>query len=140
MWIIFMLIAFVCNGLAAFGLRVMAGMGLGSANVNQYLLYLYLGGALALAIPLCTMRIWPTRKEILVGFMMAVASVIGTVTLALALAKYRVPGNVAYPISTGGSLFVVVLGGVFIFRERMGKYGVSGCILGILAIAILSIP
>ena len=140
MWILFMLIAFLCNGLAAFGLRMLAGMGFGAVDVNQYLLYLYLGGALSIAIPLTIMRIWPSKKETLIGLMMAVSSVMGTVTLALGLAKYHVPGNVAYPIATGGSLFVVVLAGVFLFRERIGKYGICGCILGILAIVMLSIP
>ncbi|MGH9587052.1 MAG: hypothetical protein ACRD3F_08880 [Acidobacteriaceae bacterium] len=135
-----MLIAFFCNGLGVFGLRILAGMGLGSSEVNQYLLYFYLGGALSIAIPLCALRIWPSKKEILIGLMMAAASITGTATLALSLAKYHVPGNVAYPISNGGSLFVVVLAGVFLFRERIGKYGVCGCILGILAIVMLSIP
>lgn len=135
-----MLMAFFCNGVAAFGLRILAGMGYGSTDVNQYLFYLYLGGALSIAVPLCSLRIWPSKKETMIGLLMAVASILGTVTLALGLTKYHVPGNVAYPISNGGSLFVVVLTGVSLFRERIGKYGICGCVLGILAIVILSIP
>jgi drug/metabolite transporter (DMT)-like permease len=50
-----------------------------------------------------------------------------------------VPGNVAFPISNGGSLFVVVIAGVALFRERIGAYGIAGCTLGAIAILLLGI-
>jgi drug/metabolite transporter (DMT)-like permease len=70
---------------------------------------------------------------------MAICSISGTVSLAWALGRYHVPGNVAFPISSGGSLFMVVIAGVALFRERLGFYGISGCAIGFLAILLLSV-
>lgn len=139
MWLILMLIAFLCNGCETFGLRVLAGMGFANVATDQYVLYYYLGGFLCIAIPLCMKKMWPTKTETGIGLLMALCSISGTMSLALALGRYNMPGNLAYPISSGGSLFVVVIGGVVLFQERLGKYGIIGCALGSLAIILLSI-
>ena len=70
---------------------------------------------------------------------MAVCSISGTASLAYALGHYQIPGNVAFPISNGASLFIVITGGVLLFKERLGRYGIAGCALGTLAIVLLSI-
>jgi multidrug transporter EmrE-like cation transporter len=57
---------------------------------------------------------------------------------ALALAK-GLPGHIAFPLTTGGSLFVVALAGLILFRERIGPYGLCGIVLGIAALVMLSI-
>ena len=134
-----MLISFLCNGCETFGLRVLAGMGFANVAVDQYVLYYYLGGFLCIAVPLCLKKMWPTKTESFIGLLMALCSVSGTMSLALALGRYKMPGNLAYPISSGGSLFMVVIAGVLLFRERLGKYGIIGCALGSLAIILLSI-
>lgn len=140
MWLVLMLISFLCNGCETFGLRVLAGMGVAKADTYQYLLYYYLGGFLCIAIPLCAKKMWPNKTEATIGLLMAFFSISGTMSLAWALGRYNMPGNLAYPISSGGSLFVVVIAGVVLFRERLGKYGIAGCALGTLAIVLLSIP
>jgi drug/metabolite transporter (DMT)-like permease len=71
--------------------------------------------------------------------LMALCSLSGTAALAYALGNYHIPGNIAFPISNGGSLFVVILGGVLLFRERLGLYGLGGCVLGTFAIVLLSV-
>ena len=139
MWIVLMLISFLCNGCETFGLRVLAGMGLANIAVDQYILYYYLGGFVCIAVPLCLKKMWPTKTEIVIGVLMALCSIAGTMSLALALGRYNMPGNIAYPISSGGSLFVVVIAGVALFQERLGKYGITGCLLGTIAIILLSI-
>ncbi|MEW5979467.1 MAG: hypothetical protein AB1898_27035 [Acidobacteriota bacterium] len=139
MWLALMLIAFLFNGCGVFGLRILAGMGLTETHVNQYLLYFYLGGFLFMAAWLAAQKVWPTRNEIFIGSLMAVCSLSGTASLAYALGHYSIPGNIAFPISNGGSLFVVITGGVLLFRERLGLYGVCGCALGTLAIVLLSV-
>ena len=139
MWLLLMLVAFLFNGCGVFGLRILAGMGLTETHVNQYLLYFYLGGSLFMAVVLLMQRVKPKLKEIGIGMLMAVCSLSGTAALAYALGNYQIPGNIAFPISNGGSLFVVITGGVMLFRERLGLYGVSGCALGTLAIVLLSI-
>ncbi len=139
MWLLLMLVAFLFNGCGVFGLRILAGMGLTETHVNQYLLYFYLGGFLFMAAVLLIQRVAPNPREIAIGMLMAVCSLSGTAALAYALGNYQIPGNIAFPISNGGSLFVVIAGGVMLFRERLGLYGVSGCALGTLAIVLLSI-
>jgi len=139
MWFFLMLVSFAFNGLEAFGLRILAGMGLADTNATQYLLYYYLGGFLSIGIPLFIKKMVPNKIEIMMGALMAFWSITGTVCLAYALGRYRIPGNVAFPISNGGSLFVVVIAGVLFFRERLGVYGICGCAIGSLAIALLGI-
>jgi drug/metabolite transporter (DMT)-like permease len=139
MWLLLMLMAFAFNGCGVFGLRILAGMGLTETHVNQYLLYFYLGGFLFMAVVLLLKKVIPKPREIGIGMLMAVCSLSGTAALAFALGNYQIPGNIAFPISNGGSLFVVIAGGVMLFQERLGLYGVSGCALGTLAIVLLSI-
>jgi drug/metabolite transporter (DMT)-like permease len=139
MWLLLMLVAFFFNGCGVFGLRILAGMGLSETHVNQYLLYFYLGGFLFMALVLFLQKIVPSLKEIAIGMLMALCSLSGTAALAYALGEFHIPGNIAFPISNGGSLFVVIIGGVLLFRERLGLYGLCGCALGTLAIVLLSV-
>jgi multidrug transporter EmrE-like cation transporter len=64
---------------------------------------------------------------------------LGWLLLGVALASREVAGNVAFSIGTGGTLFVVALAGVLVFKEKVGPYGLAGLILGILSIAALSV-
>jgi multidrug transporter EmrE-like cation transporter len=137
-WIVLMLVAFLFNGCGVFGLRILAGMGLTETHVNQYLLYFYTGGSVFMGVLLLAKGTWPSRTEVKMGALMALCSLSGTASLAYALGTYKIPGNVAFPISNGGSLFVVVTAGVLLFRERLGVYGILGCVLGTLAIVLLS--
>lgn len=139
MWLLLMLVAFFFNGCGVFGLRILAGMGLTETHVNQYLLYFYLGGFIFMALVLLTQKVTPNLREIGIGMLMALCSLSGTAALAYALGNYHIPGNIAFPISNGGSLFVVIAGGVLMFRERLGMYGLCGCVLGTLAIILLSV-
>jgi multidrug transporter EmrE-like cation transporter len=139
MWFILMLLAWMFNGLGVFGLRILAGFGLSGDVTNPYIMYWYLGGTIFMGVRLLAKRCRPDRKEVLLGGLMALCSVSGTAGLAFALNVYSVPGNVAFPIANGGSLFVVVTAGVLLFRERLGLYGVCGCTLGTLAIILLSV-
>lgn len=139
MWLALMLIAFFFNGSGVFGLRILAGMGLTETHVYQYLLYFYLGGFLFMAALLIMKKVWPNSTEVLIGTLMALCSLSGTASLAYALGNYHIPGNIAFPISNGGSLFVVITGGVLLFRERLGVYGICGCTLGTVAVVLLSV-
>jgi multidrug transporter EmrE-like cation transporter len=139
MWLLLMLLAFLFNGCGVFGLRVLAGMGLAGVVTNQYIMYFYLGGFVFMSLRLVAKKTWPNRTEIGMGAVMALCSISGTASLAYALNTYSIPGNVAFPIANGGSLFVVVTAGVLLFRERLGWYGISGCVLGMLAIVLLSV-
>ncbi len=139
MWLVLMLLAMLLNGCEIFGLRILAGMGYEYAATDQYVLFYYLGGLIVLAAVMGFRKSAPNRREVGIGAVMATCSIGGTISLAYGLSSYQVAGNVAYPIANGGSLFMVIAGGVLLFRERLGRYGIAGCILGTLAIVLLSI-
>jgi multidrug transporter EmrE-like cation transporter len=69
---------------------------------------------------------------------MGLCSIAGQFFVGLALSR-AVAGHVAFSISTGGTLFVVALAGILLFKESVGPYGLAGLVLGILSIVVLSV-
>jgi drug/metabolite transporter (DMT)-like permease len=137
LWARLMLVAFFANGVGPFGLKVLATRGL-AAYQSQYLFYWYLGGVIFALAALWLARSGMNGREVLLGAAMGACSFAGQSFTALALAK-GLPGHIAFPLTTGGSLFVVALAGIVFFRERIGPYGLCGVILGIAALVMLSI-
>ena len=136
-WGRLMLVAFFANGLGPFGLKVLAARGLAGYQ-SQYLFYWYLGGVVFAAAALWLARSGVNGREILLGAAMGGCSFAGQSFTALALAK-GLPGHIAFPLTTGGSLFVVAIAGIVFFRERIGPYGLCGVVLGIAALVMLSV-
>lgn len=136
-WFQLMLLAFITNGLGAFGLKVLAQRNLTDRFEFQYLLVWYLGWLLFGVVLLLRKPFKPYRREILIAAAMGACSVAGQFFTGLALAR-EVAGHVAFSISTGGTLFIVALAGILLFRERVGRYGIAGLVLGILSIIVLS--
>src|SRR2546427_202021 len=114
----YMTLAFLTNGLGVFGLRVLAGSGLGSVSELQYLAVWYLAGFLLAALVYLRQLGKPMIKELGVGFAMASCSLLGQVGMAFALAG-GIPGFVVFPVATGGGLLMVVLVGMVLFGERL---------------------
>jgi drug/metabolite transporter (DMT)-like permease len=154
LWLQLMLLAFVANGLGPFGLKVLEEAGL-SASFQQYLLYWYLGGLVFAATAFLSSKAarvfpegaaprdasgarWFSPAEWILGAAMGLSSLAGQAFTGLALAN-KAPGHIVFPLTTGGSLFLVAAAGVLFFRERVGKYGAAGIGVGILALVILSV-
>jgi hypothetical protein len=137
MWIKAMLIAFFLNGASAYGLRILAGMGIGEEYTPVYLFYWYAAGMIFILIWAYFRREPLTAKAALIGSCMAVFSVGGQAALGLALA-YGAPGNVVFPISMGSSICIVAAGGFLFFKETVSAYGIVGIILGLTAAVLLS--
>src|SRR6185437_2948600 len=78
-----------------------------------------------------------SRSEILLGALMGLCSLGGQFFTGMALAA-NVAGHVVFPVTTGGSLFLVAAAGILFFRERVGWYGLTGIGVGILALIVLS--
>ncbi len=136
-WIQLMMIAFAMNGLGPFGLKVMAERGLLQDYHFQYLLWWYAGsGVLSLAAFLSGSRRFAAR-EVAIAFGIGVASFGGQLFSLLALER-NVPGYIVFPITTGGNLFVVAAGGVLLYKERIGRYGIAGIAVGVLSLVLLS--
>jgi drug/metabolite transporter (DMT)-like permease len=133
-----MLVACITNGLGAFGLKVLAERKLTDRYEVQYLVIWYLGWLL-LGVALAFRHPFrPFKREILIAASMGFCSMAGQFFTGLGLSR-EVAGNVAFSIGTGGTLFVVALAGVLVFKEKVGPYGLAGLILGILSIAALSV-
>lgn len=133
-----MLLACITNGLGAFGLRVLAGKRLTDHYEFQYLLMWYLGWLLLGALIVICRPFRPQTGELLIAAGMGLCSIAGQFFTGLALAR-SVAGHVAFSISTGGTLFIVALAGVFLFKEKVGRYGALGLAFGILSIIVLSV-
>jgi drug/metabolite transporter (DMT)-like permease len=137
-WFQLMLLACITNGLGAFGLKVLAERKLTDRYEFQYLLIWYLSWLLFGMIVFIRRRFRPHLREILIGAAMGFCSVAGQFFTGLALAR-DVAGHVAFSISTGGTLFIVALAGILLFREKVGPYGLAGLVLGILSIVVVSL-
>jgi len=132
-----MFICFLTNGLCAFGLRIMTGMGLIETYKLPYILLWYTAGLVLAAAVLLRGRNLADRKELGVGIGLALCSVGGQLGMAGAL-EYGVPGYVVYQGAACGGLLFVVLTGVLFFKERVTIYGICGIGLGLVALALFS--
>ncbi len=137
-WLRLMAVAFVANGLGPFGLKIMAEKGLSETYHYQYLIVWYAGGLAFGLIWFLATRGRFQGQELLMSFGIGMASFGGQLFSLLALER-NVPGYVVFPMTTGGNLFLVAAAGVFLFRERVGAYGIAGILTGILSLILLSL-
>jgi drug/metabolite transporter (DMT)-like permease len=137
-WLRLMLIAFVANGLGPFGLKIMAEKGLSEQYHYQYLIIWYAGGLLFGLVWFLATRGRFRAQEFVMAFGIAMGSFGGQLFSLLALER-NVPGYVVFPMTTGGNLFLVAAAGIFIFREKVGPYGIAGILTGIFSLVLLSL-
>jgi drug/metabolite transporter (DMT)-like permease len=135
-WITAMMCAFFLNGICPFGLRVLAGKGLAQQYTPVYLVYWYLAGFAFGLLGLIKARTRLSRANLLIGLIMAVASVGGQFFMGLSLAQ-GVPGSIVYMLGMGASMCVVVLGGVLFFHEKVGTLAKLGILIGLAAAVLL---
>jgi hypothetical protein len=133
-----MLLALLLNGLCPFGLRILAGMGVGQQYISVYLFYWYLSGFAFGLLFAFRSRQRVSRAAILVGSAVALASVGGQLFMGLAMA-YGAPGNVVYMLSQGASICIVAFGGLVLYKEKVGPYGKVGIAVGLLAAVLLGV-
>lgn len=132
-----MLLALILNGICPFGLRILAGMGLGQRYTGIYLFYWYLAGAVSGLILVGKNWRTPSWGAVLLGIFMGLASVGGQLFMGLAMAN-GAPGNIVYMLGMGASICIVAAGGILIFQERVGNYGKAGIIVGLFASVMLA--
>lgn len=135
-WLPLILLAFLANGMAASSQKVLVELG-GGGYAWQFYVVLYAAGCAVMTVANVATRVgWPNAREFGTALAMGVASVAGNICIVKAL-DAQVPGSVAYPVANGGSLFLVVLAGVLVFKERVNPAGVAGIVTGIAAIVVL---
>jgi multidrug transporter EmrE-like cation transporter len=137
MWYRMMLIAFLTNGLGAFGARVLQDMGLAETHSFLYLAFWYSAGLTVSLIAFLSRRSNLAPAEIVVGGLMGLFSSVGWILLTQAIAS-GMPGYLAFPIAIGGNLSIVAAVGVLVFKERLSPYGYLGILTGIVGIALLA--
>ena len=94
---------------------------------------------LVLRLPRFSARIFRIGPwKVLLGAAMGACSFSGQAFTGLAL-SHGIPGHIAFPLTTGGSLFLVAGAGILLFKEKVGKYGIAGMVIGILALVLLSV-
>lgn len=138
MWFVLMLVMLLANGMSAFGLKVISGWGLPETSKFPYLTVWYAAGFACIAVPMLVKRSGVGVKELGWGAVMAVLSIGGQVAMATAL-NLKVPGNVVFPITSGGAILVVGVAGRVFFKERMNLMTTMGIVLGFFAVILLSI-
>jgi len=134
-WLPLIMIAFLANGLAASSQKVLVELG-GGEYAWQFYTILYAAGFALFAVVSLMNAGRPNRREFATASIMAAASVAGNICIVKAL-DHHVPGSVAYPVGNGGSLFLVVLAGVLLFKERVNPVGIAGIAVGIAAVLVL---
>ena len=117
-----MLLAFFTNGLGPLGLKILAERGLSKSHELQYLFFWYLAGFIFAAIFFFRNSSRVNSREVLLGALMGISSMGGQFFTGKALAS-NLTGHVVFPITTGGSLFLVATAGIVLFREKVGRYG-----------------
>lgn len=132
-WLPLMMLAFIGNGLASTGSKVLVEAKAGD-YVWQFLMVLYWSGFITILLLSIMNEPWPNRREVLTAGVMGVCSVVGNGAITVALKTIK--GSIAYPVNNG-SLVIVVLAGVLFFREKIHPSGIAGIICGICAILIL---
>jgi multidrug transporter EmrE-like cation transporter len=137
MWFWLMVVILLANGMGAFGLKMIAVWQLPHGVKFPYLAGWYATGLVTLAMPALLSGFRMRQKELTLGALMALCSVGGQLTMATAL-DLGVPGNIVFPVSTGGSLLIVVVAGRLFFGERMNWMTTFGVALGSLAVVLLS--
>lgn len=137
-WMRLMMIAYVTNGLGPFGLKVMAEEGLLQRYHFQYLLWWYAGSGILSFFGFLMEGAGFAPRELAIAFGIGAASFGGQLFSLLALER-GVPGYIVFPVTTGGNLFVVAAGGVLLYKERIGRYGIAGIAVGVLSLVLLSV-
>ena len=132
-WFPLMMLTFLGQGLASSSQKVLVEAHV-AEYVWQFLLTFYWIGFLVILCLSVMREKWPNRRELLTALVMAACSVVGNFSMTSALKTVK--GSIAYPASNG-SLLMVVLGGVLIFREKIHPIGLAGIACGICAILIL---
>ncbi len=138
LWLYWMSLAFVANGLGPFGLKMLAGRGLAESYHYQYLAAWYFGSVALLLPALLAARLLPSRTEVLLAAVMGLGSFAGQFFSSRAL-EHGIPGYIVFPATTGGSLFVVPLAGILMFREKIRGYGIAGVATGTVALLLLTL-
>lgn len=128
-------LSFLLNGLLLVGMKSVSEFSL-TAFIPGVLLVQYTLAGLVTSPEALTSKVPIRRASIWIGILAGLSSAVG-MSASIAVAG-MLPGYVVFPVIQGGTILLVVLIGLMVFRERIGGYGIAGIIAGVVAIALLS--
>jgi multidrug transporter EmrE-like cation transporter len=133
-----MLVILLTNGMSSFGLKVLAAWGLPSDLKFPYLTVWYASGFALIAIPMLLKGTRGGFKEARWGALIAALSIGGQVAMANAL-NSGLSGSIVFPVTIGGSILIVAIGGSLLFAEKLHPLSWTGIAIGFLAVILLSV-
>jgi len=128
-------LSFLLNGLLLVGMKAVSEFSL-AAFIPSVLLVQYALAAIMTSPEALRSKVPIRRASIRIGILAGLSSAVG-MAASIAVAD-MLPGYIVFPVIQGGTLLLVVLIGLIVFRERIGGYGIAGIIAGIGAIVLLS--
>ena len=136
MRILWLLTAFLSNGLAQFLQKYLHAVGLGSYQ-KPALILIYASGALFALILLAGLHGRISRSEAVFGIGVGLTSYAGNAALLQALG--RSPAFVVFPLVVGGPILTLAACSHFFLGERLSATGKTGLACGLTAILLLTV-
>lgn len=143
-WILFMLIAFLGNGLCSTVQKAQQNAFITEANPDGYKNeFMIIALAISAVVIFAMAFVWEKRsigKKITTGAYWYIICGLanGLVNLfVLILAKY--PASIVFPVISAGGILASTLVGIFVYKERLSVMQIAGMSLGTASIILLNI-
>lgn len=124
------------EGMASSMSKIYQEVGNGALS-DQFLLFTFTSAFLICVLLLIRSRECPGAKEVLYGVLIGVPNFVASRLVLLALET--LPAVIVYPFRSVGSIVIVTLAGVFLFRERLTKRQIAAMIVIFAALALLNL-
>lgn len=130
------IVTIIVVGFSQLSSKILVQSGLESQK-NFFFLAIFTSAAL-LVSPLA----WKNRagiqgKDVLFGFGVGVFNVASNRFLLLALTT--LPGAIVFPVSSAGSLLLVTISAILLFKEKVSKVNLVGILLTLIAVVLINI-
>lgn len=142
-WGFFMSLAFVMNAATQYSFKLAESMrpDFGLPHCLVYMLSFHTavciaGTVLAVALP---RRKGSLKRACLTGASVGTCLFFGGLFVLRALSVGRVPGYLLFPATSGGNSTLVALLSVILLKERPGRFGWAGIVVGIVALVVLGL-
>ena len=143
-WGLFMALSFVANAATQYAFKLAQSLQPDTELVHNvaYMLSLYVGvtvtgTVLALVMPRRRKGSFP--RACVTGASVGTCLFFGGLFVLQALSVGRVPGYVLFPATAGGNSTLVTILSVIVLKERPGRFGWAGIVVGVAALVTLGL-
>jgi len=142
-WGFFMTLSFVMNAAMQYGFKLAQSMQPEDRiehnlayMLSMYVAVLVTGVALAVVLP---RRVGSFKRACLTGASVGTCLFFGGLFVLQALSVGDFPGHLLFPATAGGNSILVAVLSVICLKERPGRFGWSGIVVGTAALVLLSL-